>query len=137
MSAGREAHDAHVVGIDAKFGGMRLKVTDAVIDIVLWNLVMAIRHAIGQHHEVDAQFVEIGSPARAFVDKRQMAVAATRQADHGARCRLVLVGTVDVHVGLSGPSFGGSWRVVFVSVQFRIVAFRIYPHFFVVLCLHM
>lgn len=133
VTAGREAHDAYLLWVDAEVVGIGLEITDAVIDVVLRYLVMAIRHAVGEDHEVDALAIEVRCPERALVVEREVRVATAGQAHHGAAGADTVGRLIDVHVGLSGPSVGGAWGVLLVAVELGEVAVGVDPYLLILL----
>ena len=83
MSAGRGAHDAHVERVDAPLQGRVAHGAQGLTSVAQRNVAVALGHAIFQHEERNALFVEIRSPVGAFVGHGQVAVAAAGAGDDG------------------------------------------------------
>ena len=84
MTASREAHDTHILRIDAPYLGRVPHGADSLLGVAHRDRAVAIGHAVGEHEEGNALTVEILSPVVPLVLGSQVTIAATRTVYNGA-----------------------------------------------------
>ena len=92
VTTGREAHDAHIFCVDLPCPGVTSHRAHGLFGIAHRHLVVAVGHAILEHHDGNAEVVEEGSPLCAFMFHGEVLVSSSRADYHGASCGFLLVG---------------------------------------------
>ena len=98
MAASREAHDAHLLGIDVPGFCHAAYQSHGLLGILDGYPIGSVWHAVFQYDDGNAHAVEERCPLRAFVLHGQMAVATTRADDDGTPRRLALGRQIDRHL---------------------------------------
>ena len=119
MAACRRAHNAHLVGLYAPFGGVAAHKAHGLFGIRDGNVGVAMRHAVFKYDGCNAHVVEESSPVVPLMVHRQVLIAATRAYHHGtARC-LFGRGQIDTHLGRVGSITVIAGRIALPQVEVK------------------
>ena len=86
MPTGREAHDAHIVRIDAPHGCTVAHQTHGSLGISYRQRTVTVWHTIFQHEESNALTIEIVGPLMPLMFHGQMGITSTGTIYHGPPC---------------------------------------------------
>ena len=95
VTASREAHDAHIVGVDVPLGGMAAHELHGLLGIGDGDEAVTVGHAVLEDDEGDALVIEERGPLMTLVVHGEVGIAATRAAHHSAPCSLLLGGQIN------------------------------------------
>ena len=102
MAASREAHNAHIGGVDVPGVGVAAHQAYGLLGVADWHRGVAVWHAVLQHDGSNAHVVEEWCPLCAFIVHAQMLITASRAYHHGTTCGFLGCGEKDFqhwHIG--------------------------------------